>query len=256
MTLVRGRALRWVFALLVLCNIGFLMWGFWYRDIPNDPGHAPLPAVNADKMILLGTPGAVARLRPAVNNSAKKPAPAAGTTTATPRSCVSIGPFDTNELAQSGGKRLADAKLAYNLRSESSRIESSYWVYLPPYATRKEAEKKQKELTRRGITDHYLMQEAGMENTISLGLFSQAENARRRMEELASQGIRARQETRYRTRTAFWLDLDTDQPAALADQLHKMEWTGAEVHQRAGACGEEAAMSPAAAAGVTPAPAE
>ena len=238
------RVLRWLFAILILFNIAVLMWASWYRVSPLlEEGRVPLPAVNADRMVPLTSPGLNLRPRPVVN---KAPPAASAAMPATPvekpHACVSIGPFETSELAEQASKRLVENKFAYVQRVDADRIESSYWIYLPPVANRKAADLKREELTRLGINDHYVMQEPGMENIISLGLFSQIDNARHRMQELAAKGIHAKQETRYRTRTLYWLDMPADQPDDLISQLKKMNWTDAELHARASACGEPPAV--------------
>jgi hypothetical protein len=251
---VLAKRLRWLLAVLVLLNIGLLMWASWYRETPVEEGRTPLPPVNAERMIPLSTPGLALRARPAT----PKPqpvvnAPAPPDVPAKVQYCVSIGPFESTELAESNGKRLAEARIAYQSRTDANRIESSYWIYLPRLPSRKAAEDKRKELTRLGIGDHFIMQEPGMENVLSLGLFAQLDNARRRMQELESKGIKAKQETRYRTRTLYWLDIPADKPEDLVAQLKKLEWTDAEIQQRPAACGEEAARPPTEAAPGPPA---
>lgn len=234
------RALRWLFAVLILLNIAVLMWASWYRVSPLlEEGRVPLPPVNADRMVPLTSPGLSLRPRPVANKAApvaSATAPAAPTEK--PHACVSIGPFETSELAEQAGKRLVEGRFAYVQRVDADRIESSYWIYLPPLANRKAADTKREELARLGINDHYVMLEPGMENIISLGLFSQVDNARHRMQELAAKGIHAKQETRYRTHTLYWLDIPADQPDDLINQLKKMDWTDIELHARASACGE------------------
>ena len=245
------RALRWLFAVLILFNVALLMWASWYRGSRPEEGRLPLPPVNADRMVPLTSPGLSLRPRPVANKAPPAASAAAPPTAEKPRACVSIGPFETSELAEQAGKRLVESKFAYVQRVDADRIESSYWIYLPPLANRKAADTKREELSRLGINDHYVMQEPGMENIISLGLFSQVDNARHRMEELAAKGIHAKQETRYRTRTLYWLDLPADRPDDLMNQLKKMNWTDAELHARASACGEPPAIP---AAGETPGP--
>ncbi len=238
------RVLRWLFAVLILFNIALLMWASWYRVSPPEEGRMPLPPVNADRMVPLTSPGLSLHPR-LVTNKALPPAIGAAAPappTEKSRACVSIGPFDTGELAEQAGKRLVESKLAYMQRVDADRIESSYWIYLPPLANRKAADTKREELARLGINDHYIMQEPGLENIISLGLFSQIDNARHRMDELAAKGIYAKQETRYRTRTLYWLDIPTDQVDDLISQLKKMNWTDTELHTRASACGVSPAL--------------
>ena len=48
-------SLRWLLAVLVLLNIGSLMWARWYRVAPLGETRTPLPPVNAERMIPLST---------------------------------------------------------------------------------------------------------------------------------------------------------------------------------------------------------
>ena len=240
------RILRWVFAILVLGNIGLLMWGTWYRESPLAQDRAPLPAVNAERMIPLTAPGVA--LRPRHEPAPKKPPPEPTPVQEppAPKHCVSVGPYESEELLKQAGKRLEAAKLAHGARTEGSRIESSYWISLPKAKNRKAAERRLKELTGLGITDHYIMQEPGMENVISLGLYTQADNARNRMADLEKRGIKAQQEIRYRTRTLYWLDLDTGKPTELGASLRKLGWAEGDIQVRDQACGEEMVGPPPA----------
>ena len=65
-----------------------------------------------------------------------------------------------------------------------------YWVYLPPLKTRAEVDRRVATLKARGVSDFYVVQEAGQwRNAISLGLFRSEETARNRAAKLRESGV-------------------------------------------------------------------
>lgn len=247
--------MKWTFAALVLLNIGLLMWASWYREEGDEPGRGPRPPVNAEKMVPLLTPGVVLQPRPAgvarpepliaVEREAAAPIPIP-----VEKSCQAIGPFETRAQAARAGAKLETLGLAYVVRPVEERIESGYWVFLPPLATRAEAEEKLKELSARGIKDHYLVREAGMVNAISLGVFAQRRNAERRRQELAVKGIQANLAPHPRTRTVYRLNLRAGELSVEQQEaLNRTEWDVPGARLQPGDCGEEPSESPAGRSG-------
>jgi hypothetical protein len=81
-------------------------------------------------------------------------------------------------------------------------------------------------------------------------LFSQADNAQHRLQELAQKGVEAKQEVRYRTETLTWFELRLAEPADPAvERLRARDWGTAGVEVRDAPC---ATGTPTPAA--TPAP--
>lgn len=229
--------MRWVFAALVLANIGLFMWAAWYRA---DPGSTipPRPLFHPELMVPLSTPGVALKSR----RNEKNETPLVP---AKPKMrCVGIGPF-LAESVEPAASWLAAERLEHARRSEERKVESSYWIHLGPFENRKQAEKRLKEIERLGIRDLLIMSDAQGEVAISLGLFSQADNARNRMQELADKGIAARQEVRYRSETRLWFDLRLPEPAdEPVAKLRGHDW-GSGVEVQDSACPAEAPASSA-----------
>ncbi len=239
--------MKWTFAALVLLNIGLLMWASWFREEGGELGRGPRPPVNAEKMVPLLTPGLVLQPRPA---GVARPEPLIAVereaAASVEKSCQAIGPFETRAQATRAGAKLEALRLAYVVRPVEERIESGYWVFLPPLATRAEAEEKLKELSARGIKDHYLVREAGMVNAISLGVFAQRRNAERRKQELAVKGIQTNLAPHPRTRTVYRLNLRAGELSAeQLEALNQTEWDVPGVRLQPGDCGEGSSGSPA-----------
>lgn len=225
--------MRWVFAALVLANLGLLMWASWYRE--SAEGALPArPVLHPELMVPISTPGVALRAR----RSERVEPPLAPAKAK--RRCVTLGPVPA-AAAEAAAARLTADGIETARRTGERQVPASYWVYLAPYATRKEAERRMKELARLGIRDLLIMQDAHGNYAISLGLFVQPDNARARLEELRQKGIEARQEVRERTESLVWLDLQLPEPAdAAVARLRGLDW-GAGVELRDAECPAEPA---------------
>lgn len=226
--------MRWVFAALVLVNIGLLMWATWYRDGAGEVT-PPRPVFHPEQMLPLSSPGVTLRAR----KTEKLETPLAA---AKPRPrCVSIGPFLSSASADSAATRLTNEKFSATRRDEERKSENSYWIHLTPFANRKQAEQRLKELEQLGIREMLIMQDANGQVAISLGLFTHADNAQKRLQELAQRGISAQQEIRYRTETLTWFDLRLPEPAdAALERLRALPWDAPAIEVRDSLCALEA----------------
>ncbi len=229
--------MKWVFSALLLLNIGLLMWASWYKDLGGEPVKQPRPPVNAEKMLPLTTPGLKLKPRPAGGERLELLTPAERTALGNEKFCYTVGPFEMREHALKAGGLLEEMQLGFNTRLAEDKSESSYWVFISPLATRKEAQAKVKELATLGFKEHFITQEAGRDNAISLGVFGQRENAESLLEELKGKGIEAKLETRYRLRLLHWLNLRAaDLTEEQVEYLGQYDWGPAEIRVRQAAC--------------------
>lgn len=226
--------MRWLFAALVLANVGLLMWATWYRDGAGEVT-PPRPVFHPEQMLPLSSPGVTLRAR----KTEKLETPLAA---AKPRPrCVSIGPFLSSASADSAATRLTNEKFSAMRRDEERKSENSYWIHLTPFANRKQAERRVKELEQLGIREMLIMQDANGQVAISLGLFTHADNAQKRLQELTQKGVTAQQETRYRTETLTWFDLRLPEPAdAPLERLRALQWDAPAIEVRDSLCSFEA----------------
>ncbi len=68
----------------------------------------------------------------------------------------------------------------------------SWWVFIPPQASKADADKKAGQLKAFGVTDYFIVQEAGANRfAISLGVFSSENGAGERLAELRGKGVRS-----------------------------------------------------------------
>ncbi|MFA7318091.1 MAG: SPOR domain-containing protein [Sulfuricella sp.] len=163
--------MRWLFALLLIANIAF----FAVMQLPegrpdSDPmaSHAPY---YAEKIRLL---------------QETEIAPTQAQPAAPPQICLEWGIFSQQELAraQDALKPLQLGEGAITLRGTPEKA-SKYWVYIPPFKSRPEAQKKQEELKGLGIEDSLVMQDNNKwRHAISLGVYSTQEAADKYLAEL------------------------------------------------------------------------
>lgn len=228
--------MRWIFAALVLANLGLLMWANWHRDSGGET-IAARPVYHPELMVPLTTPGVTLKSKRVERTEtplvAAKPRPR----------CVDIGPL-AREAASSANEWLQSEKIVYTERTDERRVESSTWVYIGPFEDRKKAEQRLRDLKKQGVGDALIMNDAQGETAISLGLFAQPENARHRVEELAQKSIETKQEVRTRNETITWIDLRLPEPAdAALKRLRDHDWgTGVEV--RDASCAADASTGP------------
>ena len=231
--------MRLVFALLVLANVGLYMWATWYKDPPPVP--APVRAeIAPQKMRLLSEPGVKLTTRKA------GPPPPAPVRVVDGLACFALGPFARKDAAQAAATQLQAWQIDAAERTEQEQLTAAYRVFLPPFPSRQDAERKRRELTRLGFTDHAVIHEEGLDNAVSLGLFAVEANARLRMRQLAAKGVKAVFQALPATRELYWLDFggevkDGQLGSVAVGALGSHPW-GAEVHLYPRACPAPAAL--------------
>jgi len=176
---------KWIFYLLLLTNIVF----FAYTHLNAGNGRAQFAQqFNIDKIKLL-KPGEMPAA-PAIKPAAKLETMI--TTTATkPVVCLEWGSFASEEQTRAQ-QALDKLQLGAKLGSRVVEEGTSYWVYIPPLKTKKDAENKISELKALGIGEYFLMQDnSPWRNAISLGVFKNEELARNYLAKIQAKGVKA-----------------------------------------------------------------
>lgn len=102
---------------------------------------------------------------------------------------VDVAVEDVDRLEQSLAEKLPDFKAR---RSANKSAVASYWVYIPPLASKKEVDTKIAELKKLQVQEYFVIQENGPNNhAISLGLFSSRDAADNYLEALRGKKVRS-----------------------------------------------------------------
>jgi hypothetical protein len=134
-------------------------------------------------------------------------------------SCYTLGPFRKEKLVQQLSARMDDEGFQPNTRAIEQTETAGYWVYLPPYKSRKEALAVAGKLAERGVKDYYVVTNDENKNAVSLGLFSEKGRADRRKADIRRYGYKPRSEIRYRDRTYYWVDYQEKGAVPLPEDL-------------------------------------
>ena len=227
------RALLFV---LILANLGVFAWVHWYVNPSHAdlapaaaPGGAPLKLMSeltpGERKNLASTAAPVAATKTAFSSTTIPAGTtfASVTTSAPPPAtagslvCASYGPFPSADAAGQALARLKAAGLTANQHAIAGKAKLGYWVYLPPFGSRKEADAAAAMLKKRGVTDIYVVADEANRNAVSLGVFSQKEGAVQREKDIKKLGFKAQMAERFRDEPRYWLDakgVDASLPAA------------------------------------------
>ncbi len=119
--------------------------------------------------------------------------------------CFTIGPLSTLLTQQRALERLRPFAAATRTRETSADNDRGWWVYLPA-GNRTAAITLSRDLAERGVEDFYVVTSGSLENTVSVGLYENVENARARQARLVALGYDAKIEVRRETVPQFWVD--------------------------------------------------
>ncbi len=218
--------MRALVLLLVLANICFFFWS-QYIDVPEATVRAPV--VQADKP-------------PPQLVLAKERNPDAAARVTSELSCISIGPFGSTADLDHVRQRLSDAGFTSNAHTEQGEIFAGYWVSLPGFATRADAQEALTRLQAGGITAAYIMPDAdppdAPANVRSLGLFSDQARAEARRVAIARLGFEPQLQNRTRSGEVHWLDVALQEPGQLIDPSLLQPASGGIVRLETRACPE------------------
>jgi hypothetical protein len=121
--------------------------------------------------------------------------------------CFTLGPFATPHDLLQARNTLAPFTRRMRSRQEQVAQSRSWWVYLPASGSRAQALALTRRLAARGIRDYFVVSGGDQPNTVSLGLFKDQENARKRRAEVTAAGFPARITERTESAPQYWLDL-------------------------------------------------
>lgn len=125
---------------------------------------------------------------------------------------------DALRLEKSLAEQFADFKTARTALKEAS---ASYWVHIPPLASKKEADAKAVELKKLQVQEYFVIQENGPNNhAISLGLFSTRDAADNYLDALKSKKVRSARITERNAKPAT-VSLEVSGPEARIDALRQ-----------------------------------
>lgn len=210
--------LRLLFVLLIALNIAVGAWLVLGQDDAHvrsvtDPGVPVLHLLTERPDLVaaasVAAPTAVELV--AAASTAAAPLPTAPSTitasAAASYRCMALGPFASLQALRSARSKLESRTARSRSRQEQSQQSRGWWVYLPAQASRTQALAQAQRLSDAHIEDYFVVSSGGQPNTISLGLFKDPANARKRRDEVVAAGFPAQMTERVETVPEYWLDV-------------------------------------------------
>ena len=194
--------LRLLFVLLSALNIAVGAWlllgqPYAHGGSPTDPGVAEI-------RLLSEVPEPDAAASTSVNAEAPAANPSQSDLS---YSCLTLGPFATPQDLRNARQALATQATRMRSRQEQASQAGGWWVYLPAASSRAQALEQGRQLGAHHIGDYFVVSSGDQPNTISLGLFKDPANARKRRDEIIAAGFPARLSERSESVPEYWLDL-------------------------------------------------
>ena len=178
--------MRTLVFLLVLANLLFFAWTRGALGLGDADAPRPGEPLRADQIRLVSND----RSPEAGRARAEEPSPPAEPPPQ-PDVCVALSEVPQAE-ADALERLLAEKLPAFKLVRAAAPGNSSYWVHIPPFKAKREAENKVAELKKLGVKEYFIMQEAGIEGFgISLGLYSTQEAAEAALAAFKEKGVRS-----------------------------------------------------------------
>jgi hypothetical protein len=212
--------LRLLFVLLIALNIAVGAWlllgqNETHAHFATDPGvpklrllsELPAPATTVAHAASAAAPATTPSASAATNApaSASTPAPASPNTLS--YACMALGPFATQEDLRIARNALGAEVQRSRARQEQTTQTRGWWVHLPPSANHAAALAQARQLGARNIQDYFVVGSGDNQNTVSLGLFKDPANARKRRDEINAAGFQAQMSERTESVPEYWLDL-------------------------------------------------
>jgi hypothetical protein len=208
---------RLLFVLLIALNIAVGAWlllgqNDGHASFATDPGvpklhllsELPPTASVAHAAPMQPPPAATVAATPAASTSM---ASAASHANALSYACMALGPFATQEDLRIARSALGAQVQRMRARQEQTTQTRGWWVHLPPSPNHTAALAQARQLGARNIQDYFVVNTGDNQNTVSLGLFKDPANARKRRDDIVAAGFPAQMSERTETVPEYWLDL-------------------------------------------------
>lgn len=193
---------RVLLLVLLAMNCGVAAW-WWLRPPPEQaPVAATAPGVPS-LQLLSEREAAEGDGTPDEAEVAGPPEPVA-----VARDCLTLGPWLTQVDLRRAMSVLTPHAARIQYRETREVIRRGYRVYLASPGSREAALGLARQLSARGLSDYYVVTAGEAQNSVSLGLYREEGNARRRLEQVRGLGFDAQLEPRNDELPKYWIDVD------------------------------------------------
>ena len=199
--------------LLILANLLFFAWERGYFAASSDPD-----SLRVQQQLLADRVKIVARDEPPAE-TIKPEKTSKPVEKKTLEVCVLLSDLPIADVLKTEAL-LADKFQDFRAERSMNAGSGSYWVFIPPLASRQDADRKGGELKKLRVPEFFVVQEGANRFAISLGIFSSREAAAGRLEELRAKGVKSARIGERDVKPAS-ASLEIHGPEAQADSLRQ-----------------------------------
>lgn len=171
-------------------------------DQTTEVGAMPASAPAADSAPLTAQPVSTSDV-PAQSAQAVMPEPEIKPAPA-PEQCLSLGPFLDRSQAEAGMARLSGIAARTRLREVPAIQSGNYRVWIPPAASRDEAQATAARIVGAGLGDYYVISQGDDANAVALGQYRNRDGAERRLAAVKAAGFATAAISRSSEVAASW----------------------------------------------------
>lgn len=213
--------MRAIFILLLLTNVAFFGYQYFFADendvVVSQKNKAPtIPA--GDQLQLLAEQEGALLPRAKIHAEAKVGAPVVGEKQ-NAEFCTMIGPYSQLLQAEYAVEHLVALGVAAHITPVEIKEGESYWVYLKPEVSEKEALRRLYELQKKNIESH-IITKGELANGISFGRYADYVDAEARAAEIKKQGYEVDIKMLPRMIQETWVVVE----AGFAEKINETVW--------------------------------
>lgn len=213
--------MRAIFILLLLTNVAFFGYQYFFADendvvVSQKNKAAAIPG--GDQLQLLAEQEGVLVPRTKIHAEAKVGAPVVGEKQ-NAEFCTMIGPYSQLLQAEYAVEHLVALGVAAHITPVEIKEGESYWVYLKPEVSEKEALRRLYELQKKNIESH-IITKGELANGISFGRYADYVDAEARSAEIKKQGYEVDIKMLPRMIQETWVVVE----AGFAEKINETVW--------------------------------
>lgn len=213
--------MRAVFILLLVGNLAFFGYHRFFaakNQASPEESVADIP-VNGEALKLLVEQTDASSLQAREKYAAKSEVPAVGDASLGTEFCTMIGPYGQLLQAEYAVERLIALGAVAHITPVEIKEGESYWVYLRPEVSEKEALRRLYELQKKNIESHIITR-GELTNGISFGRFADYAEAEGRSSEIKKQGYPTDIKKLPKMINETWVVID----AGFAEKIDETVW--------------------------------
>jgi len=141
------------------------------------------------------------------------------------KKCYRVGPFMHMARLSVAKSKLTNLDLDFDEVQRPSAAAEVFRIYLGPYADSKRAADVRRELTAKGIFDHFQRKEGDGKYVVSLGIYSRAVSAQGSLERFLEEGVDARiRPERTVLPASYWLNIVGERTSFPLESMRGIDW--------------------------------